>query len=70
MHDAVNGNFPTMQTVRRLYELSNQDEALGLVAYVAGIVKAPEAPAYPKRQAHSCHSSLEVILQCAALTQA
>ena len=62
LHDAVNGKFLTMQTVRRLYELSTEDEALDLLAYVARLIKAPEAPAYPRRQAHSRHTCLDAFL--------
>ena len=50
--------------MRRLYELSTEDEALGLLAEVAGLIKAPEAPAYPRRQAHSRHTCLDVFLYC------
>lgn len=38
------------ETVRRLYELSTEDEALGLLAEVAGLIRAPESPAYPRRE--------------------
>ena len=51
-----------MQTVRRLYELSTEDEALDLLAYVARLIRAPEAPAYPRRQAHSRHTCLNAFL--------
>ena len=64
LHDTVHGKFLTMQTVRRLYELSTEDEALGLLAYVARLIKAPEVPAYPRRQAHSRHTYLNVFLYC------
>ena len=64
LHDAVIGKFLIMQTVRRLYELSTEDEALDLLVYVARLNKAPEAPAYPRRQAHSRHTCLDAFLYC------
>ncbi len=38
-----------MQTVRQLYELSSEEEALVLLAEIASFVSSADPPKYPRR---------------------
>ena len=42
-----------MQTVRQLYELSNEEEALALLADTATYVRSTDMPSYPRRYTYS-----------------